>query len=157
MNGHDVSDWWCPQSRSRIQHSVYTKSRQVKCVDEKTEISVVAGSGQTGRNMDPVWHHPLPNHQVLLQKVKHCMFVILVNHQFWWSPRKGMVKFLTAVGDLYDCFKVYTEVGCTLPESLNKLKNVDDFFSKASQNVMASYKLTEDVQGPQGCVSSVSG
>ncbi|CAC5382876.1 unnamed protein product [Mytilus coruscus] len=96
----------------------------------KREISVVEGSGQTGRKYGP------------------CLASSFTEPSA--APTKAMVKFLTAVGDLYDCFKVHTEVGCTLPESL---KNVDDFFSKASQNVEASYKLTTVVQGPQGCVS----
>ncbi|CAC5382887.1 unnamed protein product [Mytilus coruscus] len=63
----------------------------------------------------------------------------------WWCP-----QFLTAVGDLYDCFKVHTEVGCTLSESLTKLKNVNDFFAKASQN----YVQKKTTQLPYLCFTN---
>lgn len=80
------------------------KSRQLKCSDEKKkkqEILLLQDLVKLVGNMDPVWHYHLLYHPILLQKVKHCMFVILL------TPTKGMVKLV-----MYMLFKV--QVGRTL-------------------------------------------
>ena len=57
---------------------------------------------------------------------------------------------------MLNAFHVHTgDTKYTLEEAIAMMKEVDTFFKKCKQDVKEFYSINTQLQGPQGCVSSV--